>query len=156
MELVGSTFAATSTSARRWIPTLFNQEQTTNNKQQRHATIKPSGRSVSIPKEDLLKPRYTMSGQKSKQEIIDERVSNLPLPEDPPVKSDWNSASESINAKSDGKQAELSNSEVSDTGLSGGPATLGSGVREEGCADLSKVGRQGKEGLDGLPKDATK
>lgn len=35
------------------------------------------------------------------------------------------------------------------------PATAGSGVREEGGAPLSNVGRQGKDGLDGLPKDAT-
>ncbi|PBP19086.1 tubulin gamma chain (Gamma tubulin) [Diplocarpon rosae] len=100
--------------------------------------------------------RITMSGQKSKQDIINERVSNLPLPEDPPVASDWNSASSAINFKGGERQEEVPNSEVTDTGLSGGPATKGSGVREEGGADLSNVGRQGKEGLDGLPKDATK
>ncbi|KAK2625688.1 hypothetical protein QTJ16_005000 [Diplocarpon rosae] len=97
-----------------------------------------------------------MSGQKSKQDIINERVSNLPLPEDPPVASDWNSASSAINFKGGERQEEVPNSEVTDTGMSGGPATKGSGVREEGGADLSNVGRQGKQGLDGLPKDATK
>lgn len=35
-----------------------------------------------------------MPGQKSKAEIIDERKTNLPLPNDPPVASDWNSADE--------------------------------------------------------------
>lgn len=36
------------------------------------------------------------------------------------------------------------------------PAAVPSGVREEGGVDLSGVGRQAKDGLDGLPKDATK
>ena len=36
------------------------------------------------------------------------------------------------------------------------PATGGSGVRQDGSADMSAVGRQGKEGLKDLPKDATK
>ncbi|KAH6722134.1 hypothetical protein DL95DRAFT_356943 [Leptodontidium sp. 2 PMI_412] len=95
-----------------------------------------------------------MPGEKSKAEIIAERVANLPLPDDPPVASDWDSANpNTVNAKAGERQEELSNSEVSDTGLEGA-ATKGSGVREEGGADLSKVGRQRKEGLEGLPKDA--
>ncbi|CZT44230.1 uncharacterized protein RSE6_04368 [Rhynchosporium secalis] len=94
-----------------------------------------------------------MTGEKSKADIIAERVANLEKPEDPPVASDWNSASESINAKSDERQEELSNSEVADTGLEGA-ATKGSGAREADGADLSKVGREGKDGLDGPPKDA--
>merc|ERR1711964_639047 len=47
-----------------------------------------------------------------------------------------------VNVKAGERQAELPNSEVSDTGLEGA-ATKGSGVREEGGADLSKVGREG-------------
>merc|ERR1711939_1101015 len=67
----------------------------------------------------------------------------------------WNSANaNTVNVKAGERQAELPNSEVSDTGLEGA-ATKGSGVREEGGADLSKVGREGKDNLDGLPKDAT-
>lgn len=98
-----------------------------------------------------------MSGQKSKADIIDERKANLPLPDEPPVASDWNSAdARTVNVKAGERQEELPNSDVSDTGLSGGPATKGSGAREESGADLSGVGRQGKEGLDGLPKDAKK
>ncbi|KAH7407525.1 hypothetical protein BKA64DRAFT_422040 [Cadophora sp. MPI-SDFR-AT-0126] len=99
-----------------------------------------------------------MSGAKSKAEIIDERVANLPLPEDPPVASDWNSANaKTVNTNAANRQEELPppSSEVSDTGLEGA-ATKGSGVREAGGADLSKVGREGKDNLDGLPKDAKK
>jgi hypothetical protein len=36
------------------------------------------------------------------------------------------------------------------------PTSKGSGVREEGGVEISGVGRQGKEGLDDLPKDAMK
>ncbi|KAL2073408.1 hypothetical protein VTL71DRAFT_10732 [Oculimacula yallundae] len=95
-----------------------------------------------------------MSDGKSKAEIIAERLSNLEKPEEPPVASDWDSANPNINVKAGERQEELSNSEVADTGLETGAASQGSGVREEGGADLSKVGREGKDGLDGPPKDA--
>ncbi|KAK0107341.1 hypothetical protein ONS95_004034 [Cadophora gregata] len=97
-----------------------------------------------------------MPGEKSKAEIIAERVANLPLPEDPPVASDWNSANaNTVNVKAGERQVELPNSAVSDTGLEGA-ATKGSGVREADGAGLGNVGREGKDNLDGLPKDATK
>jgi len=97
-----------------------------------------------------------MPAEKSKAEIIAERQANLPLPEDPPVPSDWNSAdSRTVNVKSGELQAEISTGDASSAGLRG-PASTGSGVREEGGADLSGVGRQGKDNLGGLPKDATK
>ena len=97
-----------------------------------------------------------MSGQQqSKADLIAERQANLPLPEDPPVASDWNSAdARTVNVKAGERQEEISISEASAAGLRE-PATKGSGVREEGGADLSGVGRQGKEGLSGPPKDAT-
>lgn len=92
-----------------------------------------------------------MTGQ-TKADLIAERVANLPKPEDPPVKSDWNSADPStVNITSGEKLPEIEQT----TGLRE-PATQGSGVREAGGADLSGVGREGKDGLGGLPKDATK
>ena len=96
-----------------------------------------------------------MSGQQSKADLIAERQANLPLPEDPPVASDWNSAdARTVNVKAGKRQEEISVGEASAAGLRE-PATKGSGVREEGGADLTGVGRQGKEGLSGPPKDAT-
>jgi len=99
-----------------------------------------------------------MPEQKSKAQIIDERKANLPLPDDPPVASDWNSADErTVNitrGSKDSNTAAQSAATASTTGLRGGPATEGSGVREEGGANLSGVGRQGEEHLQGLPKDA--
>jgi hypothetical protein len=101
-----------------------------------------------------------MPGQKSKAEIIDERKANLPLPEEPPVPSDWNSADErTVNIMKGSKDSDIVSRDAStatSTGLSGGPATKGSGVREEGGVDLKEVGREGEEHLGGLPKDALK
>ncbi|KAI5925088.1 hypothetical protein F4810DRAFT_708892 [Camillea tinctor] len=73
---------------------------------------------------------------------------NLPLPEQPPVPSDWNSAdARNVNVGS-GRDVQ---SDVS----TGAGATAG--LREPASTkdvDLSAVGRQGKEGLEGPPKDA--
>lgn len=99
-----------------------------------------------------------MSGQKSKADIIDERKSNLPLPAGPPTASDWNSADErNVNVTRGSKESDDATrnaASASSTGLRGGPATEGSGVREERGADLSGVGREGKEHLSQLPNDA--
>jgi hypothetical protein len=90
----------------------------------------------------------------SKAERIDRVKGNLPLPEDPPVASDWNSAdARNVNVGSGGVSSDVSTGDGATTGLRE-PASQGSGVREEGGADLSGVGRQGKDGLEGLPKDA--
>ena len=97
-----------------------------------------------------------MSGQQSKADLIAERQGNLPLPEDPPIASDWNSTDErTVNVGSGGVEVDISTGDASSTGMRE-PATRGSGVRQDGGADMSAVGRQGKEGLKDLPKDATK
>jgi hypothetical protein len=63
----------------------------------------------------------------SKEEIIRERQSNLPLPEQPPVASDWNSADErNVN--------------------------VGSGRLTENATTANA--REGKDDLSGLPDDA--
>ena len=102
------------------------------------------------------------STSKSKHELIDERQANLPLPEQPPVASDWNSADASkVNVGSGGVQSDISYGNGSESGLRG-PATGGSSVRTDGAqsgsntAPIGGVGRQGHDGLDSLPKDATK
>ncbi|KAK4994834.1 hypothetical protein LTR66_005214 [Elasticomyces elasticus] len=93
---------------------------------------------------------------KDKSEIIAERQANLPLPEQPPRPSDWNSADAStVNVGSGG---------VSDTFSHGSdslrePATGDSSVRTDGEAFKTNtlgdgVGRQGHDGLGGLPNDA--
>lgn len=85
----------------------------------------------------------------SKQQIIDEVKANLPLPEQPPTASDWQSAdARNVNVGAGGVQANAG----TDTGAT-------SGLREpasKAAEDLSNVGRQGVEGLSGPPKDAAK
>jgi hypothetical protein len=90
----------------------------------------------------------------SKADIIAERQANLPLPEQPPVASDWNSAdARNVNVSAGSKETDISTGDASSAGLRE-PATGPSGVRTEGGVDLSGVGREGKDSLDGLPKDA--
>lgn len=95
---------------------------------------------------------------KPKSEIIAERQSNLPLPDDPPVASDWNSSDASkVNVGSGGVE-----SDVSYGGDIREPATSDSSARTDGetfgkNSSLPQgVGREGHDGLDGLPKDALK
>jgi hypothetical protein len=96
-----------------------------------------------------------MSGQPSKADLIAQRQADLPLPEDPPVASDWNSAdARSVDVKAGERQEKISISDASSTSLRE-PATQRSGVRDMDGADISDVGRQGKGGLSGPPKDAT-
>lgn len=96
-----------------------------------------------------------MPEQQSKADLISERQANLPLPEDPPTTSDWNSAdARNVNVGSGAQGSDVSTGNGATTGLRE-PATGGSGVREAGGADLSGVGRQGKDGLDSIPKDAS-
>lgn len=93
---------------------------------------------------------------KNKAELIEERRSNLPKPEDPPVKSDFNSADPStVNVGSGAISGGFS---VGNDALRE-PATGDSAVRTDGAAygvnTLGQgVGREGKDGLNGLPNDA--
>ncbi|KAI2625639.1 hypothetical protein GGR54DRAFT_592444 [Hypoxylon sp. NC1633] len=84
----------------------------------------------------------------SKADKIEQVKSNLPLPEQPPVASDWNSAdARNVNVGSGGVSSDVSTGAGSASGLQE-PASKKDDV------DLSGVGRQGKDGLEGLPKDA--
>ncbi|KAK4897400.1 hypothetical protein LTR17_026628 [Elasticomyces elasticus] len=95
-----------------------------------------------------------MSDNQSKASIIEERKANLPLPEQPPVASDFNSA--------DGSATNVGSGGVSDTFSKGndalrGPATGDSAARTDGSVTGENtlgqgVGREGLEG--GIPNDA--
>ena len=94
----------------------------------------------------------------SKQEIIEERKANLPLPDQPPVASDFNSADAStVNVGSGRLQSDISAGKGSDTLR--GPATAESDVRVSGeewktNTAGSAGGREGKDDLGGVPNDA--
>ena len=88
---------------------------------------------------------------------IEERKADLPLPEQPPMSSDWNSMnSENVNVGSgrEGATSEEYESVMRD------PPTVYSSVREvesevgRPTVAFERVGRQGKDNLEDLPKDA--
>ncbi|KAL1862285.1 hypothetical protein Plec18167_000928 [Paecilomyces lecythidis] len=93
-----------------------------------------------------------------KQKEIDEHKANLPLPEQPPKASDWQSANGRIVGTGSG-QFESPVSGENNSALRG-PATAGSSVRVDGEEYKKEtqpgpgVGRQAKEQLSDLPKDA--
>lgn len=94
----------------------------------------------------------------SKQQIIDERQANLPLPDQPPVASDWNSSDErTVNVGSGVRQDDFSSSGVGSDTLRQ-PATADSSVRTDGEAWKSNTaaggGREAHDNLGGIPNDA--
>ncbi|KAJ9194735.1 hypothetical protein DTO166G4_336 [Paecilomyces variotii] len=132
-----------------------------------------------VTKEDIRKPESKLgghhhgktpansnvSGLKSvidkntdKVKEIDERKANLPLPDQPPTASDWQSANGKVTGTGSG-QFESPVSGENNSALRG-PATAGSSVRVDGeefkkeTQPGSGVGRQAKDQLDDLPKDA--
>ncbi|KAK1771002.1 hypothetical protein QBC33DRAFT_226082 [Phialemonium atrogriseum] len=74
----------------------------------------------------------------SKADQAEQTRQNLPLPDQPPTASDWQSA--------DARNVNVGSGRVS--------TADGGADRGSGAADLSGVGRQGKDGLKGPPKDA--
>ncbi|KAL8392939.1 hypothetical protein RB595_002941 [Gaeumannomyces hyphopodioides] len=84
----------------------------------------------------------------SKQDLINRRQANLPLPEQPPVASDWQSAdARNVNVGSGRVESDISTGDAASTGLRE-PATVSAEV------DMSRIGRQGKDNLKEAPKDA--
>jgi hypothetical protein len=77
---------------------------------------------------------------KANPELVEERKSNLPLPEQPPVASDFNS--------SDGSAVNVGSGAV-ESGISSGGS-----LREPATGSASGAGREGKDGLGGIPNDA--
>lgn len=74
-------------------------------------------------------------------QLVDERKSVLPLPEQPPVSSDFNSAdSRTVNVGSGGIESDISS---------------GSGsLREPATGHVGVTAREAKDNLDGIPNDA--
>lgn len=110
----------------------------------------------SIPILTAIQSHISQTTDKKKD--IEQTKANLPLPEQPPVASDWSSADQrTVNVGSGGREGPISgegNSALRE------PATAGSSVRESGSEwhkntePMGNVGRQGKDNLQGLPKDA--
>ncbi|KAJ5578340.1 uncharacterized protein N7459_007304 [Penicillium hispanicum] len=119
---------------------------------QQHGGNPPSDSDVS-----QMKSIIDQNTDKSKQ--IDQTKANLPLPNQPPVASDWSSADQrTVNVGSGGIEGPISGE--MESGLRG-PATAESSVRVAGqelhknTAPGKGPGRQAVEGLENLPSDAT-
>ncbi|KAK3326417.1 hypothetical protein B0H66DRAFT_600541 [Apodospora peruviana] len=85
----------------------------------------------------------------SKADKIAQAQANLPLPEQPPVASDWQSAdARNVNVGSGSISSDVSTGDGSTAGLRE-PSTKSS---ED--TDMSKIGRQGKDNLESPPHDA--
>ncbi|KAI0812064.1 hypothetical protein GGR55DRAFT_640284 [Xylaria sp. FL0064] len=88
---------------------------------------------------------HAMMDQKTRK--VEAARANLPLPEQPPVPSDWQSAdSRTVNVGSGRVESDISTGDGSTAGLRE-PAS-------KADVDLSGIGRQGKDNLEGPPKDA--
>ena len=83
----------------------------------------------------------TVVDMKADPKTVDEVKANLPLPEQPPVASDFNSADAStVNVGSGRQEASFS---------SGGGA-----IRDPAVGAGGVAGREAKDGLGGIPNDA--
>lgn len=84
----------------------------------------------------------------SQVEEVNRHKANLPLPEDPPVPSDWQSAdARTVNVGSG--RVPTGGMDTASVGLRE-PATKGSDTEE-----MSRLGREAKDNLPGPPKDAS-
>lgn len=89
------------------------------------------------------------SNTPNKKDLINERVAGLPLPEDPPVKSDFNSA--------DGSAVNVGSGSISGTTSQSGPETAESSVRVDGAATKTNTAPHGgarEDLVGGIPNDA--
>jgi hypothetical protein len=96
------------------------------------------------------KTTHTTTMTQSKDQKIADVQANLPLPEEPPRASDWQSAdATTVNVGAGKTEGSIGTDSAAQAGLRG-PSTAGSDM------DMSSIGRQGKEGLSETPKDAAK
>ncbi|KAL6708614.1 hypothetical protein ACN47E_002595 [Coniothyrium glycines] len=71
---------------------------------------------------------------------VDKAKSNLPLPEEPPAASDWNSAdARTVNVGTGGHESDIS---------------YDGALREPAIGDAGHAGREARDGLKGIPNDA--
>jgi hypothetical protein len=83
----------------------------------------------------------TTTDLKGNTQAVNEAQSNLPLPEQPPVASDFNSSdARTVNVGSGGQEASF--------------ASGGGALREPTVGAAGAAGREAKDGLGGIPNDA--
>ncbi|KAI9813399.1 MAG: hypothetical protein M1827_004073 [Pycnora praestabilis] len=105
-----------------------------------------------VPADSEAAQMQSLVDSKKDDSVIEERKANLPLPDQPPVASDWNSADGSkLNVGSGGVQSDVSYGKGSSSGLRG-PATGDSSVRTDGEEFKTNTGADSSIGREGVPK----
>ncbi|KAL4934154.1 uncharacterized protein BDV17DRAFT_285893 [Aspergillus undulatus] len=119
-------------------------------KPESHASHAGGGNTLKDSNVSAMKSVIDQNTDKKAQ--IENTKSNLPLPDQPPVASDWNTADQrTVNVGSGGVEAPISGD--NDSALRG-PATASSSVREDGSETKRNTQPTGNVGRGDLPKDA--
>ncbi|RHZ54450.1 uncharacterized protein CDV56_102557 [Aspergillus thermomutatus] len=134
----------------------FYKTQQDLRKPESHASHAGGGNT--LPNSNISAMKSIVDQNTDKAKTIEERKANLPLPEQPPVASDWQSADQrAVNVGSGGLEGPVSGE--SNSALRG-PATAESSARKSAeelhkeTQPTGKVGRQATEGLSDIPGDA--
>ncbi|WEW56817.1 hypothetical protein PRK78_002272 [Emydomyces testavorans] len=133
----------------------------TTKEQLRKAESKVSGsHGGDVPKDsDVSQMKSIIDSKTDKQADIDRRKANLPLPEQPHGESGLVSANVKTTGGGSGAVSSSAGTGEEASALRQ-PATADSSLRTSGeemkkhTAPSGEVGRQGKEGLENIPKDA--
>ncbi|KAL4779469.1 hypothetical protein BJX76DRAFT_340697 [Aspergillus varians] len=119
-------------------------------KPESHASHATKGNTAKDSNVSAMKSIIDQNTDKKSQ--IDNTKANLPLPDQPPTASDWNSADQrTVNVGSGGIEGPISGD--NDSALRG-PATASSSVREAGEETHRSTQPTGNVGRGDLPKDA--
>ncbi|KAJ6091230.1 hypothetical protein N7467_003199 [Penicillium canescens] len=104
---------------------------------------------------DVSKMKSIIDQNTDKPAEIENAKANLPLPNQPPVASDWNSLDQRTTAVGSGRfEFPPDNSGLREGATAGSSARVDGQELHQTTAPSNKIGRQGVEGLDHLPSDA--
>ncbi|OGE56506.1 hypothetical protein PENARI_c003G07449 [Penicillium arizonense] len=105
---------------------------------------------------DVSKMKSIIDQNTDKPAEIENAKANLPLPNQPPTASDWNSLDQRTTAVGSGRfELPPDNSGLREGATAGSSARVDGQELHQSTAPGNKLGRQGVEGLDHLPSDAT-
>ncbi|KAJ5135513.1 uncharacterized protein N7515_004791 [Penicillium bovifimosum] len=105
---------------------------------------------------DVSQMKSIIDENTNKSEEIQKVKENLPLPEQPPVASDWNSLDQRATAVGSGRfERPPDDSGLRESATAGSSARIDGEQLHKNTAPSDKLGRQGVEGLQHPPADAT-
>ncbi|KAJ5301307.1 hypothetical protein PENANT_c023G03849 [Penicillium antarcticum] len=105
---------------------------------------------------DVSQMKSVIDQNTNKPAEIEKTKANLPLPDQPPTASDWNSLDQRTTAVGSGRfEFPPDNSGLREGATAASSARIDGQELHKTTAPGDKIGRQGVEGLDHLPSDAT-